>query len=1021
VRFRDPSGTAVLDLPAGWALDLLTSEATTLAFGTWAGGDRRRLMVRLSPTRKGVDGDEAWVEATRAHFVRKVDAVRMDTVRGPEQASPVVWAVVPGAEGSPDARCVTVRGSAIDVSLEEIGASRGGRMRTPLLESVLHSLWIPANTEIIHRAREPWDRLMAAADEAIGRSDHSRGADLCWQACVSAAMEWQLGLKLGSTNLHMLVAAADALLRYSAITGDIRALDDATVLLTRSSPLSEEQVDGESPLDRALRQTATRGDVPTPIDPGQAAFVRARLATREARDPASAEFAMDLAARCLVMADRVEEIGIDGPIGSSRTRTIAIRVLSDASMDANDVRDVVGIRIDPDASDTFLFAAREISRLAPDHKSRQNLVRALRHSAEDLRSIGDDASLRAAQDLLVEARDLLYGLPERVADMVWLSSAWVSQELGCSEEALAFADRIVAATSASAQVRSVASLALGRAEEALQLAVTADGTDGAFRAGLAAALLANGRRSEAVEQVRLEIMRELVVNVFSSRMQNLLAILGDALEPGSSLALRSTALAVDLLDYAPRWEAQVDRVAGYDEAPRRRRSAASLVLRLHESGDELGALAAADRARARTLAPGFLRTAPGDERTAVTSPPPATLTIAELLESLETLISAHLALIGVTRGASGQQLCEMVTASGRATLVLHPTTAGLVRILVRPHMPPHVDVRQAPDLGALGRRFAIAVAQRGARPAPSEAQILAALQAWGAEPEEAEHVDGASRQAYDEIFGGLDLAASEPLAVVPYRELALLPISTLTDETGNPVIVRHPLSTMPSIISTLGTSPTRRHSSLPPAVVLGDPDVDPAEDLPHLQGARAEAEQVADLLNGHLDVTLLLGAGATEAALREKARGARLLHLACHAAVNQESDRSALYLTRAGADDGRLEVKDAEDLMLDDALVVLAACETGLGRPTPDGVNGLGRAFARAGARCVLLSLWRVGDASTSSLMGELYQGLLGLAGRPLDVSEALAHAQLATRLHYPDVTQWGPWLIVGDGGWRLV
>ena len=1022
MRFRDPSGTAELDLPPGWALDLLNSDATTLVFGAWAGTKTRRLFVRLTPTRKGVDSDEAWIEATRAHFVRNVDAVRLDTIRTTEQSSPVVWAVIPGDEKQPDGRCVVVRGSTIDVSLDEVGTSPGGRMRTPLLERVLQSLWVPANTEIIYRIWESWDDLRAGAEEALRQQDPQRAANLCLRACKSAALEWQLGLRLGALHVNLLLAAADSLLKYAAITGDLRALDDATVLLTRSSPLSEELIRGESPLDLALRQHATRSGRAVPSDPGQAAFVRARIAIKEARDLTDAQFALDLAARCLVMANVAEAAGVIQPIGASKERTLAIRILSDAAMDANDLRDRVGMRIDPDVSDAFLFAAREVHRLAPDPRSRQNLVKAIGHSADDLRNVGDDLSLRAALNSMNEARHLLDGLPERTADSVWLRCAWLSQDLGCPEDAKAFADRIITMTSGVAEIRSAASLALGQAEEALQLAETANKPYGTFRAGLAAALIANGRPAEAVDQVRLEIMQEIVVNPFSSRMQNLLTMLGDALESASPLALTATSLAVDLLDYAPRWEADVGRVAGYDDAPERRRTAASLVLRLHEAGDEYGALAAADRARARTVAPGFLATAADDEQIGAVPPPDPESTVAELLDTLAALISAQLSAIGVTRAPSGHELCEMVTASQRTTLVLHPTMAGLVRILVRPGRAPRVDVRHVPDLDALSRRFAIAVAQRGARPTPSEAQILAALQAWGRESEEADDPEDVSRQTYDRILGGLGLEESEPLAVVPYRDLALLPISTLVDETANPVIARHPLSTMPSIISTLGSSRTRRRPPKLPAVILGDPDVDPAEGLPQLRGARAEAEQVANLLKGHLDVTLLVGADATEAALREKAPMARLVHLACHAAVNKESDRSALYLTRAGADDGRLEVRDAEDLMLDDALVVLAACETGLGRATPDGVNGLGRAFTRAGARCVLLSLWRVGDASTSILMHNFYQGLLGgPANSPLDASEALARAQLATRAVYPAVTDWGPWLIVGDGGWRLV
>src|SRR5207249_10940322 len=100
--------------------------------------------------------------------------------------------------------------------------------------------------------------------------------------------------------------------------------------------------------------------------------------------------------------------------------------------------------------------------------------------------------------------------------------------------------------------------------------------------------------------------------------------------------------------------------------------------------------------------------------------------------------------------------------------------------------------------------------------------------------------------------------------------------------------------------------------------------------------------------------------------------------------LSQQSDKN-----EAG---GLLQFSDILDLKLNADLVVLSACETGLGRLRDgEGIVGLTRAFLYAGASSAAVSLWKVEDQSTSLLMERFYQNLK----RGLSKSEALRQAKL--------------------------
>jgi len=226
-----------------------------------------------------------------------------------------------------------------------------------------------------------------------------------------------------------------------------------------------------------------------------------------------------------------------------------------------------------------------------------------------------------------------------------------------------------------------------------------------------------------------------------------------------------------------------------------------------------------------------------------------------------------------------------------------------------------------------------------------------------------------------------------------------------------------------------------------------------------LPGTRREGEQVAS----RLGVSPWLDSTALEGRLKTACRSPRILHLATHGFFlpDQERDldreawglgfefggfsgapdglarlsgpmmenpmlRSGLALAGANtwlkagnppeeAEDGLLTAEDVTGLdLLATELVVLSACETGLGQVhVGEGVFGLRRAFVLAGAKTLVMSLWKVPDEPTRELMEDFYGRLLAGEGR----AEALRQAQLALKAKYPDPFYWGAFICQGDPG----
>ena len=192
--------------------------------------------------------------------------------------------------------------------------------------------------------------------------------------------------------------------------------------------------------------------------------------------------------------------------------------------------------------------------------------------------------------------------------------------------------------------------------------------------------------------------------------------------------------------------------------------------------------------------------------------------------------------------------------------------------------------------------------------------------------------------------------------------------------------------------------------------------------LARLNGTRIEADQISKLAKdsgGQVDVWLDLDANEDNIATRDVSKY-RVIHVATHGLLNAERPQfTGVVLSLVGnkAHDGFVRTDEVFNLRLGSPLVMLSACETGLGKEKRgEGVMGLTRAFMYAGAPTVGVSLWSVADKSTADLMTDFYKRLL-TAGENTTSSSALRGAQLAmiSGKKYSAPFFWAPFVLVGD------
>ncbi|MFT6865894.1 MAG: CHAT domain-containing protein/Tfp pilus assembly protein PilF [Cyclobacteriaceae bacterium] len=213
-------------------------------------------------------------------------------------------------------------------------------------------------------------------------------------------------------------------------------------------------------------------------------------------------------------------------------------------------------------------------------------------------------------------------------------------------------------------------------------------------------------------------------------------------------------------------------------------------------------------------------------------------------------------------------------------------------------------------------------------------------------------------------------------------------------------------------------------------------------DIAELPGTLEEINNIEIILKANQwDYDKYLSTGATEDQIK-KVQSPKILHIATHgffladikpdaadAGLDSRSTkfnpllRSGLLLAGAentmrgegfdGNEDGILTAYEAMNLNLDNTdIVIMSACETGLGEvKNGEGVYGLQRSFIVAGASNLVMSLWKVNDATTQLLMTNFYKNWF--SGQPK--LEAFNNAIQEVRANFKEPYYWGAFVILGN------
>lgn len=295
--------------------------------------------------------------------------------------------------------------------------------------------------------------------------------------------------------------------------------------------------------------------------------------------------------------------------------------------------------------------------------------------------------------------------------------------------------------------------------------------------------------------------------------------------------------------------------------------------------------------------------------------------------------------------------------------------------------------------------------------------------------------------------------ANKRLIVVADGALQYVPFAALSLGKQRPIILDHEVVNLPSASAFAVQRENLSHrQSAPKAVaVIADPvfsindarfragapvvanEQSSTRIIEHLTGTangqlsiqrlpftRQEAERILAIAPAGSSLKALDFRASRSMATSDELSKYRYVHFATHGYLDTtRAGLSAIVLSmideQGKPQDGFLRVHDIYNLKLPAELVVLSACETGLGKEVKgEGIEGLTRGFMYAGARRVVVSLWNVNDKATASLMERVYAGMLRSNKTPAAALRA-AQIEMLRTAQWQSPYYWAAFVMQGE------
>jgi len=306
------------------------------------------------------------------------------------------------------------------------------------------------------------------------------------------------------------------------------------------------------------------------------------------------------------------------------------------------------------------------------------------------------------------------------------------------------------------------------------------------------------------------------------------------------------------------------------------------------------------------------------------------------------------------------------------------------------------------------------------------------------------------RYSYQQYWSKIDplVAGKTTIYVSPDGVYNQINLNTLQKPDGKFLVDEKSFVLLTNSKDLIALKNRKRSTGAKNAVLVGFPDYGGTGKIPALPGTKKEVITIESLLkrSGFNTEKLMEQKASEESVKTISEKKPRILHIATHGFFLKDEQlqgdklfgieidkakedpllRSGLMLANSEKtmdnlnnrenqtqNNGILTAFEAMNMSLENTeLVVLSACETGLGDvKAGEGVYGLQRAFQVAGADALIMSLWKVSDDATQKLMSLFYQNWLTMGNK----AKAFKKAQLQLKTQFKEPYYWGAFVLIGS------